>query len=347
METEKLPFYFNADDWFLINGFNTTGTRNKCVLINPKDNQSYYFKTSIKKGKKDYPFEFWSEIVASVLGQHLNLPVLKYDLASFNGKMGCLCKNMIEHQKEELIEGVNLIIQTEPDFREYCKNNHHINKIETALASVGLIEYKRIVVEMILFDCIIGNTDRHSENWALIRNKAVEQTYSKLKKLFFISRWRRYWKLHKQTGIPFWEVRKLVVKRRHKFAPFYDNGSSLGRELSENRIGLLLSNEEEFYKYFFGGKSDIIVGSEKSSFTETIDCLLSQYPEECTHFISKHLALYNNNDFSSLIKNIDYYYPPSCFEESRISQNRKVFITKLIDERINYIYESIKHHSEI
>lgn len=337
------PVYFNVDDWIRVREVNTSGTRDKCVFIAPT-RETFYFKTSIKQNKKDYPFEFWSEIAASRLGLLLGLPVLDYHIASYNGRIGCISKNMINLEGEELVEGVNLIIGFEPNFKEYCKNNHHFKKIETALKSVGLIEFRRIAVEMFFFDCIIGNTDRHSENWALIRNKEGESVYANIMKMNIIKRYYKYWLLHKEFQIPFNKVHKLIALIRHRFAPFYDNGSSLGRELSEERIAKLLEDDNLFDKFFCGGKSDIIVDSEKMTFLETIDYLLEHYPDECSHFIAKHLSKYNKEHFCSLIDNMDMRYPASGFEDSRISNNRKAFIVKLVDARVNYIFERLNRY---
>ena len=337
------PLYFCIDSWTRIREVNTTGTRDKGVYISPT-HQTFYFKTSIKQNRKDYPYEFWSEIAASRLGLLLGLPVLDYHIASCGDKIGCISPNMIDIRKEELIEGVNLILQFEPNFRDICKTNHHFWKIETALKSVNLIEYRRIAVEMIMFDCIIGNTDRHSENWALIRNKEGESIYSSFRKTNFIKRYLAYWKIHKEFGIPFFKIHKLLAIIRHRFAPFYDNGSSLGRELSEGKIELLLNDDQLFDSFFSKGKSDIIVDSEKKTFLETIDYLLAHYPAECTHFLSKHLSRYNKEDLTSLIFNMDARFPDSGFNESRITNNRKAFIVKLIDSRINYIQMRLKDY---
>ena len=337
------PLYFSIDSWPKLRELNTTGTRDKGVYIAPTG-QTFYFKTSIKQGKKDYPFEFWSEIAAHRLGLLLGLPVLPYHIASCNDKIGCISQNMIDLRTEELIEGVNLIIQFDPNFREECKTNHHFYKIENALKLVGLIEYRRIAVEMVLFDCIIGNTDRHSENWALIRNKVGETYYSELKKKNLFARIKEYWRFHKEFGIKLIKVPKLLAFIRHRFAPFYDNGSSLGRELSEERIKLLLSDENAFYKFFSNGKSDIIFEETKKSFLETIDYLLIHFPDECKHFITKHLSRYNKEHLISSINNMDANYPSQGFDYGRISNNRKQFIVKLIDSRISFIYQKIQEY---
>lgn len=337
------PLYFVIDSWPKLSELNTTGTRDKCVFISPSG-QTFYFKTSIKQGKKDYPFEFWSEIAASMLGALLGLPVLRYHIASCNEKIGCISQNMIDLRSEELIQGVNLIIQLDPDFREDYKTNHHFYKIENALNSVGLSEFRRIAVEMVLFDCIIGNTDRHSENWALIRNKVGDTYYSELKKKNLFFRIKEYWKIHKDFNIKFHKVPKILAFIRHRFAPFYDNGSSLGRELSEDRISVLLSDDNAFEKFFCNGKSDIIVDESKKSFLETIEYLLVHYPEECKHFISKHLSQYNKEHLISLINNMDANYPEQGFDYGRISNKRKQFIVKLIDSRISYIFKKVQDY---
>ena len=100
------PQYYKLDDWHKMPWYNTSGTRDKSIFLNA-ETESFYFKTSYKKGQKDYVYEFWSEIVASLLGESLNLPVLHYDIASYEDKIGCISKNMLKFDKEELVEGVN------------------------------------------------------------------------------------------------------------------------------------------------------------------------------------------------------------------------------------------------
>lgn len=348
MQHIEPPFYIAIDNsWMRLIELNTGGSRDKSVFLAPTK-ETFYFKTSMENGRKNYTFEFWSEIVAAKLGQLLNLNVLDYNIASVGDKIGCISKNMIRLGEEELVEGVNFIIEFEPDFKDFCRNSHHISKIERALNSVGLIEYKRLVVEMILFDCIIGNTDRHSENWALIRSKIGENFYSEIMNQSFFKRMKTFWYIHKQTGFPFSQIPKLLALGRYRFAPFYDNGSSLGRELDEQKIQELIENEDKFLNFHSSrkGKSDIIVSNEKTSFLETIDFLIEHYPIECTHFINNHLSKYNKTTLKTLVNNIDFRYPSTGFERYRISHARKLFMVKLIDARINFIYDTLSRYGK-
>ena len=195
------PVCYNIEEWTHLPMLNTTGTRDKSVVVSPYGT-SYYFKTSLKKDKKDYPFEFWSEVVASMLGRYIELPVLRYDFATDCNKIGCISQNMVSSE-EILVEGVKLITEFDPTFRENYKNGHHISKIKKALARVGLLQFKRIAVEMLLFDCIIGNTDRHSENWGLIRSKTTDDVYRNYKESSLWEKIRFRFLLKHEFGVPF------------------------------------------------------------------------------------------------------------------------------------------------
>jgi hypothetical protein len=94
---------WNAQPWY-----NTGGTRAK-KYIQSRDGKYYFFKRSQLKPGKDYKFEFWSEIIASKVGQFLGFHVLVYDIAIDGDIMGCICASMIDPDKEELIEGLRYL----------------------------------------------------------------------------------------------------------------------------------------------------------------------------------------------------------------------------------------------
>jgi hypothetical protein len=72
MSVIDAPKCFIIDEnWVKQPDVNTTGTRDKGVYIAP-NLHSYYFKTSINQNKRNYPYEFWSEIIASQLGKGID-----------------------------------------------------------------------------------------------------------------------------------------------------------------------------------------------------------------------------------------------------------------------------------
>ena len=364
----SLPTYKVIDEWPRLHELNTTGTREKFVAIGP-DEKLYYFKTSLYKVTdnriKDYPSEFWSEIAASQLGELLALPVLRYDIASHDNILGCISQNMAT-ENESITEGVRVIAKIDPTFisDENYKKCHNLTRIHKGLAYLGINKFKRIAIEMLLFDCIIGNTDRHSENWAIIRNERFEKSANKLLlhnasihefiSLIFNKKERDNWQKLRKERKAFYKYLKdefsMTIKEFHdllkenvyRFAPFYDNGSSLGRELTEERIKeMIKTGSSAFDKYFHGGYPDIRVCDKKITFNDTIIYLLRNYPEECSHFIQKHLSRYSKDEFSSIIENIDNALPPTGFEKFRLTKDRKNFYVKLVDYRINHLLNNI------
>ena len=55
--------FYAITEWNEKPFFNTKGTRNKCVISNPDDDQVYFFKTLMLKECKDYKPEFWYAII--------------------------------------------------------------------------------------------------------------------------------------------------------------------------------------------------------------------------------------------------------------------------------------------
>lgn len=172
--------------------------------------------------------EDWSEKVASEIARIIGLSAAQVELASFVGSRGVASKSFVERK-----EGFSLIHGNEVLFgrlsgydktkqRHQC--DHTINNIFQAVKETftkkddidsGLIQ----IAGHMMLDAIIANTDRHHENWGLIRGP--------------------------------WPDQQL-----YKVAPSFDHASSLGRELSdEKRIAIL--SENRLKKYIDKGRGGI------------------------------------------------------------------------------------------
>ncbi len=161
----------DASDWQELRHLNSGGTRNKKLLLN-NEGVLYFFKESYNNEKgKFYKYEFYSEVIASFLGKMLGFDVLEYQIAVFNDKIGCLSQSMI-NEDEELIEGGKYLKSFDNTFiieNEKPKDKYTYQLIEATLKKFNLLEisYSKLI-EMIIFDAIIGNSDRHQENWGFI-----------------------------------------------------------------------------------------------------------------------------------------------------------------------------------
>ena len=66
----------------------------------------------------------------------------------------------------------------------------------------------------------------------------------------------------------------------NKFAPIYDSGSCLGRELLDDRVVQMLGDEDLIYQYVEKGKSEIHWNNEKKSHFDLIKNILKKFPNE-------------------------------------------------------------------
>jgi hypothetical protein len=313
----------DISNWIIKRQFNTGGTREKFFCQNPKSNVEYFFKQSMfKEGKdgkegKDYKFEFWSEVIASKLGQCLGFEMVDYNVAIYENKIGCLCPSMLKPDSfENLEEGVNYLIAKNrnliPELNQDKKASkfYTFDLIEQAFEFHKFNEHLPKIIELIIFDTIISNGDRHQENWGFITKMVHEE-------------------------------RKTAF-----FSPIYDSGSSLGRELSEEKIVSMLKNENQLNSYIDKGVSEIRweEGNKKISFFELVKKLLFKYPNETTTFITKVLDNYDKKQVDEMIQLVDKDVPDE-FSEYKLSDLRKQFISKLIDLRINKLQQTFKNYA--
>lgn len=230
------------------------------ILNDANSEKEYFFKLSNER----YPLEVFSEVLASHLGKLLGLNMLSYSFGEFQGLVGSVSENMIQNENFQLYHGVDLLKDCYPGFKLSEKpvysaeqlsviaaSNHHFYRIESNLLKVAI------------FDFIIGNTDRHLDNWGYIWNiKADSKRIKKVKRTIvkFIS------------FLPS-NIKHFLLKRRNtflheefKFSPIFDSASSLGRENSEAKIKQLLSDNNSHLNYISRCKSEMRWSDEKESF---------------------------------------------------------------------------------
>ena len=132
--------------------------------------------------------EDWSEKIASELCKLLNLPHAQYELATFNGERGIISPSFVP-KGGNLILGNEVLAQLLSDYPKDASNpsQHSIDNVFQVIGDTSVDlpmswtppNNIKVAVETfvgyLLLDAWIGNTDRHHENWALIR--FGEKTY--------------------------------------------------------------------------------------------------------------------------------------------------------------------------
>ncbi|MCK6649276.1 MAG: hypothetical protein L6Q66_06455 [Bacteroidia bacterium] len=335
---------WNPQPWY-----NTGGTRAKKYIQSP-EGKFYYFKQSEKKVTKDYKYEFWSEIIAYKLGTMLGLNILRYDIAIDGNKIGCICESMINRQNEELVEGGKYLNAYDSNFAYEEKKpgeKYTFQLINNAFEEFQIQKYMVDLLEVIVFDAIIGNGDRHQENWAFIaQHNSITKQFWEIDFIYKHTNfkdslsgiWRRIfnWLYIKNTTRlkPNLSKAMLFFANNIKFSPIYDSGSSLGRELSEEKVMNLLSNQPEFEAYIKRGQSEIHWDGKKVSHFDIINKLKLIYPTEMNQIINRIKTQYKKDEFKKALDSIDNSVPIQ-FNSYKIPANRKELILKLITSRID------------
>ncbi len=160
--------------------------------------------------------EHWSEKVAAEIAQELALPHAVVELAVCDGQVGALCLDFTEGGDiGNLFHANELLVELDPDYptRQNFKLAKHTldrifdildrNNVKTPRSwngPPGIETSCELFVGYLLLDALIGNVDRHHENWGVVEFVDLGRTLIEL-----------------------------------ELAPTFDHASSLGRELSDHQ----------------------------------------------------------------------------------------------------------------
>ncbi len=343
---------FDISEWGEQPWLNTGGTRNKKIYLNPEDNELYYFKQSLKKEKKDYKFEFWSEIIAYEIGEMCGFDVLPYHIAIRGDEVGCISKSMINPDKEELVEGGRYIQAFDntfdPDDRK-LRYQYNFALICNTLHFFKLDEFCEDIVEILVFDSLIGNSDRHQENWAFItEHSALSKSISEMEfglehaNLKRAPRWLKrflnsiYYLKDSQKLKPELKRAKFLFAKYTRFAPIYDNGCSFGRELEDDKVVQLLNDADQIEKYVKKGESEIHWIDKKIGHFVLLENLLKEenFKSYVNNTLARVVSRFNKEKVYELIEKVDVLLPEEC-KHIKIPAERKQLICKLVVSRFN------------
>jgi hypothetical protein len=167
-----------------------------------------------KRSRRAYAEQFWAEVVSYRIGCLLDYDVPP-SFAAWNSETG-ICGALIEwffvDGHEVAVSGGDFLQRIQPGFdrrRGTMHNLHDNERLMRALSHDGKFrtDWRAWWTGALLFDALIGNTDRHQDNWSVVFELADGAAAAA------------------------------------RLSPYFDNGTSLGSELETARVALWTADD--------------------------------------------------------------------------------------------------------
>lgn len=175
--------------------------------------------------------EHWAEKIAAEVAQCLKIYHARVELAEFQGDKGSTTESFARDGRE-LVHGNQIMAGAVSEYdpqTKFRQSRHTLENIWLALDKLfvtpdGPGRSKTRIAEYLVLDAVVGNTDRHHENWGVLRRQYGNE-----------------WKGH--------------------IAPSFDHASSLGRELLDDARERLL-REQRVSQYAEKARGGIYLDEE-------------------------------------------------------------------------------------
>ena len=188
------------------------GSKDKFWYLHPKEEEEYWW---LFKYPRPDTGEHWAEKIAAEVAALLEIPHAHVELAIFEKNKGSVGKSFV-HEDQELVHGNQMLPRAvhgyDPE-QKFHQSSHTLTNIWQVMENVFeepelAGKAKCRLAEYLVLDAVIGNTDRHHENWGIIQpSKRKEDD----------------------------RVVDLSV------APSFDHASSLGREFKDEKRDQILA----------------------------------------------------------------------------------------------------------
>ena len=297
------------------------GSREKTKIISPGNTNHSFIKHKhpylYKLPNHRYPWQFWMEIIAYRIGLLMDVVVPPAHIAknSHDGSMGALIEwfynNLFQPEIYSFHDGGEIFRQAIIDFDNKTGKQHNFRTMKLYCDSI----YKepsiwlKEISKIFCFDALIGNTDRHQENWGII------------------------FSFEEKNGV--YNMRKVTTR----FSPAYDNGTSLGHEIVEEKIA---NKTNGLDNYIYKGRHHIkwdLESKEKLGHFEIITKLIQEFPQtlpwlkECLNFPEEKI--------SDTIVSLKDFNRGIISEKYQLSQKRIDFMIKLTNRRRQLLLKTI------
>ena len=220
--------------------------------------------------------EHWAEKIAAEVGRLIEVNAAQVELALYEGRQATICKSFA-HPDGELIHGSEVLASAIRNYdADAVRGNtrHNIQNIIRAVRQIDSDDDRirdtllKDLASYALLDGLIGNTDRHHENWMV----SVQSNNG----------WRRV-----------------------EIAPSFDHASSLGRELQDSRRMRILSSGGVL-NYLNRGRGGVYAGHRRKTAPSPLRLvqLLCRWNSELRRDWFSRLNNVDDNEFRAVIDRV-------------------------------------------
>lgn len=169
--------YTSFDGWCVYEkGIYGSGASKKQWLINNFTGDIGVFKYPRLHTYKENELtgEHWAEKIASEVAKVIKIPCARVDIGTYYGSIGSMSYIIIDPESEVLFEGIQYITQKYPNYdtdKLYDETMDARYSVQMILECINSIPFKDDFFRIPIFDCLIGNSDRHHSNWGIIVDK--------------------------------------------------------------------------------------------------------------------------------------------------------------------------------
>ncbi len=296
------------------------GARDKTLLYCPSSTPGDFLKAGhrylFKRSSHRYPEQFWAEILAYRLGASMGIAVppafVAYD--SKRNQSGALIEWFLEQitplNDENYVPGGDYCQQYILDFDRKKGGQHNFETVSQIFED--LIKkypyfnenWKNFWAKTFAFDALIGNTDRHQDNWGIILTPFQGDT----------------------------------LQEKIRISPVFDNGTSMGSEITSNKFNFY-SSDDNLKRYILKGWHHMKWRLHDRSSAGHLEMLMKFadcYPET-RQLMVDYLRKVNNDTFKSTLQVLVEFDVPV-----RLTPERAAFMLRLLQFRHQYLLHELE-----
>ncbi len=214
------------------------GSKPKFWFRSQEDDQEWLFKFT-----REGTGEHWSEKIAAEVAAWMGVPAARVELAEFTGKRGAASLSFVRRKEgfdlvhgDELLAGHVTGYERDRVFRHSGHSIHNILDAVTKAFPDTDLRHDQLcrLAGYVVLDALIGNTDRHHQNWGMLRRQTESGTIEQ------------------------------------EIAPSFDHASSLGRNESDERLERRL-RDNQVLRYLRKGRGGIYWTSSDAKGANPLD----------------------------------------------------------------------------